>query len=536
MPRHKINQFALWAAFLLLPAANLAAKANSQGPVISRITLRSTDVFDLETNTYLRRFPYTWINALHIQTKDHVIRQELLFKVGDRYDPFIIRETERNLRALSFIRAARIRKFPQRDGTVALVVHVNDAWTTEPQLNLGGRNKVDKVEIGFKEKNLFGYGKSLQFFYNKGTNTIERNYKYTDRHLFNSDWQFTGEYTNKTTGESKEFLLKQPFISADTPRSISLSHRDSTETLGLFQNNVRVSETDQTKEANEIAYARKLNEGHAVVYHGGLRYRKESQRFERTPKSDPNRVIPESQDFQTVYLDIDRVRNKFIDLTNIEKMTRIEDFNLGPEIVLAPGFSPRALTGKRDTKQLGATYSQNWLINDLHFFMLRAEYSGRNELEHPENTRYKIDLKLYHRRFPRHTLVARTRAEWGNRLDEDNQIILGGDNGLRAFEVEQFIGTRSWLLNLEDRIFLIDEVAHLVSIGGVVFYDAGYAWPKGRAVSLSDIYSTIGTGLRFGLTKSANEVILRMDLSYRLQRIPGDPDEFVFTFGSSQAF
>ena len=69
---------------------------------------RGGSIFDLETNAKLRRFPYSTINALHIRTREDVIRRELLFKVGDRLDPFLIAETERNLRALPFIRAARI--------------------------------------------------------------------------------------------------------------------------------------------------------------------------------------------------------------------------------------------------------------------------------------------------------------------------------------------------------------------------------------------------------------------------------------------
>src|SRR5688500_10820338 len=101
---------------LAAPAPLLAAKS-SQQPVISRITVRATDIFDFEFKTYLRKFPYTWANGLHIRTKERVIRQEFLFKVGDRLDPFLIAETERNLRALSFIRAARVAKYPQRDGT-----------------------------------------------------------------------------------------------------------------------------------------------------------------------------------------------------------------------------------------------------------------------------------------------------------------------------------------------------------------------------------------------------------------------------------
>jgi hypothetical protein len=64
--------------FVLMPPsiieASAAKKRLDSGAMISRITIRGTNIFDFETMPYMRRFPYSWINGLHIQSKAYVIR------------------------------------------------------------------------------------------------------------------------------------------------------------------------------------------------------------------------------------------------------------------------------------------------------------------------------------------------------------------------------------------------------------------------------------------------------------------------------
>ncbi len=520
---------------LLLAPLPLRAAPESR-PVISRITIRSTDIFDFETKTYLKKFPYTWINGLHIKTKEWIIRQELLFKVGDRYDPFLAAETERNLRALSFIRAARVARYPQRDGTVALVVYASDAWTTEPQINLGGINKVDKVEIGFKEKNLLGFGKTIEFFYNKDGDVRERRYGYFDPRLFHTRWQLEADYINRSDGETQSARLNRPFFSADTKWSGGGSYENDSQVLDEFDNSVKVSEFERTKEISETSISSKIGGGRKTVNHLGLRYRKELHRFSPTPETVATRPLPRPNDFQTVFTDLETLRNNFIEITRLEKMTRVEDLNLGPVLRLSPGFSPRRLTGRDDAFEMAGSYEQKALTKRSLFSGV-ASYGSRDTFEdRPDNQRQSFDLRYYGIWSHDHTLVVRTRFEWGDRLDAGNEIVLGSENGLRGFKRDSIVGDKSWILNIEDRLFFIEELWDLFSVGGVVFYDTGYSWSKGRPVALSRVVSEVGMGLRLGLTRSSNEVILRMDFAYKPQRFKSDDSEFVFVFGSGQAF
>lgn len=521
------------AAIAVLPPS---AFADPSDHVISRITVRGTDIFDLDLNPKLRHFPYTTVNFLHVQTREEVIRRELLFKVGDRYDPFLVQETERNLRALSFIRAARVARFPQRDGTVALVVHVNDAWTTEPQINLGGKNGISETEVGFREKNLFGFGKDIQFMYKKGEDFTRRQFEYFDPRLGGTRFQLKARTTDETDGHAERLDITRPFFSADTRWSTRLSVDHSVYDLDEIEDNRKVSEFQQTKDVEEIALAFKVGGGRDVVTHAGLRYRQDDRKFDPNPGTDPVRGIPTDRRLETVFLDLDASRTNFIEMTHLEKMNRVEDLNLGPRVQISPGVSPSQLNDETDPSVLEGFFEKQTLFRAEHLLVQRLAYAGRETFTRGQNEKYEAALKYYHRPSDLHTLVVNTRVNWANDLDPDDRIQLGSDNGMRNHDIDRFIGTKSVLVNVEDRIFLVDEALNLFAVGAVVFVDSGYAWPRGRPVALSDMRTDIGTGLRLGLTRSSNEVIVRFDIAYRLQEDSREDSRFVFTFGTGQAF
>lgn len=524
---------------LSVPEMGFAKKRVSnktKGAIISRITVRGTDIFDFESDKALAKFPYTWINALHIKTKEHIIRQELLFKIGEKVDPFLLRETERNLRALSFINSARIAQFPQRDGTTALVVYVSDSWTTEPQINLSGINGVDTVEVGFKEKNLFGFGKTVGVFYNNGDNFIERSYSYTDPRFLGSRWRLDGKAINATDEENRSARLERPFFSADTKWSAFGQHEIRTEKIEEFQDQTQVSAFEQRKEINEVFAGTKLGGSRDMVNRVGLRYRKENRNSERIDETAPNRDLPAQAEYKILFLDLRMVQNNFTELTRIEKMTRVEDFNLGTELGLSPGINPNVSSKRENSHEFQTFFRSDGLYKDKNLWRIKGNYSGRDPLEDAKNERYLLEFRFYERSHEWNTLVINTRAEWGRDLDPDNLIKLGLSNGLRSFEEESIVGAKAWLFNVENRFYFIDELWNLFAVGGVLFYETGGAWDKGEPIALSDLKSEVGTGLRLGLTRSSNEVILRFDVGYRMQKNRGDDPGFVFTFGTGQAF
>ena len=186
-------------------------------------------------------------------------------------DDFLLEETERNLRALSFIRAARISKFLQRDGTTVIVVYVNDSWTTEPQLNLSGINKIDDIEFGFKEKNFLGYGKSMSVFYNTNSDNDfnRKRYRFTDPRVFGSRWRFQAETSREHNEKIQEYEMTRPFYSADTKWSVRADYSKTDAVTDEFSKNSKISEFDQFTEVSQFFARFKLGKGRKVVHRLG---------------------------------------------------------------------------------------------------------------------------------------------------------------------------------------------------------------------------------------------------------------------------
>src|SRR3974390_31252 len=65
-------------------------------------------------------------NKIHIPTKDYVLKREIIFERGDRWDPIRALESERNLRATDFIRTAELKPSRGPDGKVNLDLYSQD--------------------------------------------------------------------------------------------------------------------------------------------------------------------------------------------------------------------------------------------------------------------------------------------------------------------------------------------------------------------------------------------------------------------------
>jgi hypothetical protein len=95
-------------------------------------------------------------NSLHVNTKDWVIKNNLLIAEGDEVKPFELADNERILRQLPFIRDARIMVVPRDEGDeVDVLVITRDVFSLGVSINA---RAVDDIAISIFERNLFGNG------------------------------------------------------------------------------------------------------------------------------------------------------------------------------------------------------------------------------------------------------------------------------------------------------------------------------------------------------------------------------------------
>ena len=87
--------------------------------------------------------------------------------------------------------------------------------------------------------------------------------------------------------------------------------------------------------------------------------------------------------------------------------------------------------------------------------------------------------------------------------------------------MSRFTGSRRFLYNIEDRVYVWDNLFRLLDVGAVAFYDSGFAWPEGSSVNLADLKSSVGLGLRVAPSRSGSNSPVRVDLAYPVSRRTG---------------
>ena len=105
----------------------------------------------------------------------------------------------------------------------------------------------------------------------------------------------------------------------------------------------------------------------------------------------------------------------------------------------------------------------------------------------------------------------------GSNLDSDQQVLLGGDNGLRGYPLRYQSGEGRWLFTAEQRLFSNWYPLQMFNVGGAVFYDMGASWGRDPLGTPSQgLLRDVGFGLRFGNSRSALGNVLHLDVAYPL--------------------
>jgi hypothetical protein len=522
------------AALLVFPLATAFPALGQEELRIGKITIESYDVFTPEEATH--GWVYQTANALHIATKPSVIRDFLLFHEGDLYVPTRLEETERNLRALPFIKSASVVAAPPHDGVVDVLVRTQDSWTTQPGVSLGKSGGVTTYSFSLEEKDLLGLGRQAALAYGKDTQRINRSVEYKDPSLFGPYWSTELIYANNSDGVETTGSVGRPFVSFVSPWAADALGSHLTQNERIFENGTEVSIFSQDHRAYQAHY------GWALAA-GDRRARRLTVGFENlqdtfTPLPDHlDEILPENRLFRYLLLRYEDVANDFIKLNYVNRDSRYEDFNLGLTFGATFGVSPAAFGLDRTTEFVQAETGYGWRFSPGRFLLAHVSFQTR--LDGGLRNGILSGTASYVRKFETsliQTFVSRIRFDYGWNLDRDVQFFADGDNGLRGYRLYSFEGNKRIILNLEHRIFTGKEILQLGSFGAAVFFDTGTATPEGTPLKLSEFKSDVGIGLRVLITRAAGNSILRVDMAYALNPDPFGRKGWLVSFSSGQSF
>ncbi len=502
---------------------------------IRQITIRSLDVFSPEEASH--GWFYRAANAIHVETRESVIRKFLLFQEGDVYNRARLEETERNLRALPFLKSASVTAGPPQDGFVDIEVVTQDAWTTEPGISFGGKGGTTTYSFDLKEKDFLGTGRQLAVAYERGTERINRLFQYKDPYLFGPYWIGDFTYAANSDGSEERVRIARPFFSFIDPYSTGFLFSNLRQNDRVFRDGRQFARFRQSHRELQLRYGRAVEASDERARRLTLSLQAVNDQFSRLPGPGPGDVLPEDRRFRYVILRYDEVRNDFLKLNYINRDVRYEDFNLGRNVTAQIGISPAVFGAPRTTWLLRLEGDEGWRVGRGSFLQARLAYETRWDGK-PKNEIVSASV-LYVRRFETRvlqTFVSRFEFNQGWNLDRDVQFFADGANGLRGYRLHAFEGDKRAILNLEHRVFSGRELLQLISPGVAVFFDAGSTALPGRPLRLSDFKSDLGVGLRFSISRAASNNILRIDAAYAMNRDPLGRRGLLVSFSSGQVF
>jgi hemolysin activation/secretion protein len=149
--------------------------------------------------------------------------------------------------------------------------------------------------------------------------------------------------------------------------------------------------------------------------------------------------------------------------------------------------------------------------------LLYSDFSGRVSGGRLQNGLADAVVRYFVEHGSHWLFYASGAATKGWRLDLDDQILLGGDNGMRGYPLRYQDGTGRAQFTVEQRYFTDWYPLQLVRVGGAIFADAGRTWgqaPLG-APSLG-LLKDAGFGLRLGNARSGLGNVIHIDLAFPL--------------------
>ena len=112
------------------------------------------------------------------------------------------------------------------------------------------------------------------------------------------------------------------------------------------------------------------------------------------------------------------------------------------------------------------------------------------------NTRVYFAARYYRRNLERHLFSVSLSALTTDNLDPENQVLLGGDNGLRGYPMRYQAGESRAILTVEQRFFTDWYPWRLFRVGYAVFIDVGRVSGRDpRATPSLGTLSDVGVGL-----------------------------------------
>ncbi len=534
----------------LLVAAQVAAQEPSAsagptrveleqaGATIRAIHVTVDNVFD-PSNPAEDKALYRWANRVHVLTRETVVEDILLFSEGERFVARLLDESARSLRGRGFISEATVEpgNYDAATNSVDVNVHIRDSWSLALDLSLNRTGGPAEWGIGLSDSNLFGTGKTFEIGYESEIDRDQALLGYSDGNVFGSRVQLTAQFANASDGHRRELRVDRPFFSLDTRWSLGGSIHDEERVDTMYDLGEEIDEFGHDLEALSVhgGWSRGLTDRHAQRWLAG--FASEEHAFRTTSDVPQPMLLPPDRKLVYPWLGWQWIEDDFREMSELNDMGRTEDVSLGTQVFVSLGFAKERFGSDREATLFELTAEKGWEPGGSgRLLLLRTGASTRREDVGYRDSQIYFTGDYYRRNLGTHLFSVSLEALATDDLDPENQVLLGGDNGLRGYPIRYQAGESRVVLNVEQRFFTELYPWRLFRVGWAIFGDIGKV--RGRDPRATESVGTlydVGAGLRLSSPRASGRNVVHIDLAFPLNG-PRDIDSVQFVIETKGSF
>ncbi len=475
-------------------------------------------------------------NSLHVRTDRDAVRDLLTVEPGEPVTAERIYEAERILRRQPFFTDARILPEGCDGDRVAAEVRVRDAWTLQLDVGFGSAGGESESSVGFQDENFFGTGKGVLLDWSDDSERTTLEFGYEDPSLFGTPWTLGLSHSELSDGRGDAVSIGYPFRRVDQLWGFRAGIDDSDSELGFEVAGRTAFETETEIQEANIELRRLVSLGSRGGWRVGLGWQRDYAEYGALQEQTPGlRPPPELIDrrLQGPYLSLERFSTRFRTFRNLRSIGKNEDFGLGLR---------SRVTGGRYVD--GASSDNPWFfdididhglpVGSRNLLLTRLDLSGRYRDDSGEEAWYRsIAADYYHRTSEHNTIVVHGEYDARDNADPEDELYLGGFEGMLAYPDRFRVGDRRWLLHLEDRYVSDTVLFDTIQVGYTAYLEAGNIreldgrWDK----PLADV----GLGLRLGSLRSSFGSVSYLTVAFPL--VDDDQeDDYSIVAGTTVSF
>ena len=518
------------------PSADLPAPAalpsftelQAAGATIGTIRILAQDIFDLD-DPREDKLLFRWANKFHIQTRPWVIERALLFKRGEPLSVRRLEETERLLRSNRYLYDVQFRVVAVNDGVVDIDVITRDTWSLEPGASVGRAGGANSSGVHLTEHNLFGTGISLSLGHSKNVDRSSNEFQFLNDRAFSAFGRWTSlafSHASNSDGKRSAVLLTQPFYALDTRWAAGLTAVKDERIDAVYRAGNITSQYRHQQQLGEAfaGWSAGLVEGWVQRYSLGLNVHDDV--YSNAPGLAAATRLPVDEKRVGPFLRYALIEDHFDRELNRNLIGRPEFFALGLAAHVQLGWASTGLGSSLNALLFSGTLSKGFEPQPDQTLIVSGSASGQVAGSEVRRQRLGAQAKFYLRHNPRWLFYASAAADVQGRVDPAEQLLLGGDNGLRGYPLRYQSGTRRALFTAEERFYTDLYIWRLFRLGGAAFVDVGRAWggTNFNATSATSATNPVnppwlgnaGLGLRIVSARSAFSNVLHVDIAFPL--------------------